>query len=518
MHIIVNIGHPASYSFDRRIFAGGNGMGSEFDTQKDKRLHFTVPLNLIEMNESSQAANPEEHPILKLQRTVGNQAVQRLLKARRDAHNEPVKPVEPDMQGQIEEQKDTGEQLPAELQSEMEQELGSDLSDVRLHTDSTSAELAKSLGARAFTQGRDIFFARGAYDENSLRGHETLTHELTHVVEGRTTSGGVQRDDDPNIEMDPPETAQQEIEMAPVYMRPWGSNDVNPYYAAAQSYLSRYFEFQRGLAQLLAKMRDYGYTNFQTASSTEYNKKEDSFLLRLFEFALTVIPAAGGLLATFKVLTGGPILGEVGAIAKGASEAGGAVSTAEKAGESVSAGEKVLKTTEGVKGVTETAKKAKELGGGEPEAKARGDFSMEIIHSLAELEAQRWTAAWADELRISEILESHRNANPTVDLETNTKAVLETLYGPMVIPGDDVIVRASEIFELQLYQAYWVEERGVYHKIISEEYYDRGDKGIKGMPEGVIKRIDKLNGWDIVKIPVRYEVGRDWLVGGNRNI
>jgi Domain of unknown function (DUF4157) len=185
-------------------------MGLEFDTQKEKRLHSTVPLNLIEVNQTSQAANSEEHPILKLQRTVGNQAVQRLLKARRDAHNEPVKSVGPDVQGQIEEQKDGGEQLPADIQSEMEQELGSDLSDVRLHTDSTSAELAKSLGARAFTQGRDVFFARGAYDENSLRGRETLIHELTHVAEGRTVTGGVQRDDDPNIEMDPPE-----IEMPP---------------------------------------------------------------------------------------------------------------------------------------------------------------------------------------------------------------------------------------------------------------------------------------------------------------
>jgi len=63
-----------------------------------------------------------------------------------------------------------------------------------------------------------------------------------------------------------------------------------------------------------------------------------------------------------------------------------------------------------------------------------------------------------------------------------------------------------------------VEERGAYRKVISEEYYDRGDKGIQVMPDGVINRINKLNGWELVKIPTRFGAGRDWLVGGNRNI
>jgi hypothetical protein len=469
------------------------GMGMDLDTQKEKRLRPAVPLNLTEAKDPTQAASPEEHPILKLQRMIGNQAVQRLLKARSDAHNEPVQPVEPDIQSQIEEQKDGGEPLPADLQSEMEMELGGDLAGVRLHTDSTSAELTRSLGARAFTQGRDIFFAQGASDWSSPRGLETLTHELTHVAEGHTTSGSVQRDtaDDPNIEMEPPE-----IEMPPMYMGRWGPNDVNPYYAAAQTYLSRYFEFQRGLAQLLAKMRDYGFRNFQTASSDEYNKKEDSFLLKLFDFALNFIPAAGGLLKTFRVLTAGAVLGDVAGLVKGASEVGGAVKGAEKAGETVSTFEKVVTTTESVKGTVEIGKKTKELGGAESEAQAKGNFSMEVLHNLAELDAQRWTAAWADELKLAALLESHRNSDPTVDLETNIKVILDTLYGPMDIPGEEVIIRTGEIFELQLYQDYFVNEKGARHLFVNNS-----DWGYQSIPDGVLKRISKLNGWDIVVIP-----------------
>jgi hypothetical protein len=463
------------------------GMGMDLDTQKEKRLRPAVPLNLTEAKDPTQASSPEEHPILKLQRTIGNQAVQRLLKARSEAHNEPVQPVGPDIQSQIEEQKDGGEPLPVDLQVEMEQELGGDLSSVRLHTDSTSAELTRNLGARAFTQGHDVFLAQGASDWSSPRDIETLTHELTHVAEGRTFSGSVQRD---------PADNSKEVQMSPTYARKWGPNDVNPYYGAAQTHLSRYFEFQRGLAQLLATMRDYGFRNFQTASSDEYNKKEDSLLLKLFDFALNFIPAAGGLLKTFRVLTTGAILGDVAGLAKGASEAAGVVKGAEKAGETASTFEKVVSTTESVKGSIEIGKKTKELGGAESEAQAKGDFSMEVLHNLAELDAQRWTAAWADELKLSALLESHRNSEPTVDLETNIKAILEVLYGPMVIPGADVITRAGEIFELQLYQDYFVNEKGARHLFVNNS-----DWGYQSIPEGVLKRITKLNGWNIVIIP-----------------
>ncbi|MDR3574972.1 MAG: DUF4157 domain-containing protein [Anaerolineaceae bacterium] len=479
----------------------------EIDSQKEKRLQAKAPLNLNGLNNPTLAASPDENPILKLQRTVGNQAVQRLIKAKRDAHTEAVQPVGPDVQNQIEAQKGGGELLPADTQSEMEQELGGDLTGVRLHTDSGSAELTSSLGARAFTQGRDIFFARGIFDQNSLRGRETLTHELTHVVDGRTHAGGVQRD---------PADNQGEIQMPPMYLGKWGPIDVNPYYAAAQVELSRYFEFQRGLVQLLIRMRDIGFREFKEASDTEYNKKEDSFLLKLFELALVLIPAAGGLLKTFQVLSSGSILGDVGGLVKGASEVGSmakvseGLKTAEKVGEGAktaakvgeegaSVGEKVLTTTEGVKGAIETGKKTKELGAPESQAEAKGNFSMEVLHNLAELDAQRWTASWADELKLAELLENHRRDEPTVDLEANFKAILDTLYGPMVVPGDDVIVRSGEIFELQLYNQFYVEEMHARHLFVNGSDY-----GIQGIPDGVQKRISKLNGWAWVVVPMDF--------------
>ena len=43
----------------------------------------------------------------------------------------------------------------------MEEALGADFGGVRLYTDAQADQLARSLQARAFTTGQDIFFRRG---------------------------------------------------------------------------------------------------------------------------------------------------------------------------------------------------------------------------------------------------------------------------------------------------------------------------------------------------------------------
>jgi hypothetical protein len=60
-----------------------------------------------------------------------------------------------------------------------------------VHTDSQSDQLNKSIQAKAFTTGQDIFFRQGAYEPNSRGGQELIAHELTHVVQ--QNGGAVQR-------------------------------------------------------------------------------------------------------------------------------------------------------------------------------------------------------------------------------------------------------------------------------------------------------------------------------------
>lgn len=66
--------------------------------------------------------------------------------------------------------------------SKMSSAFNTDFSDVKLHTNSSSAE---SLGALAFTSGNNIHFAPGQFNTNTTSGQELIGHEFTHVVQQR---------------------------------------------------------------------------------------------------------------------------------------------------------------------------------------------------------------------------------------------------------------------------------------------------------------------------------------------
>jgi hypothetical protein len=90
-----------------------------------------------------------------------------------------------------------GEPLPTGLRREFEAKFGVDFSGVRVHTDSQSAEMNRTIQARAFTHGRDIYLGAGQYASGSDSGKRLLAHELTHVVQqssGTHASNVIQRD------------------------------------------------------------------------------------------------------------------------------------------------------------------------------------------------------------------------------------------------------------------------------------------------------------------------------------
>jgi hypothetical protein len=74
----------------------------------------------------------------------------------------------------------------------MGQAMGADFSGVKVHTDAQSDQLNKSIQAKAFTTGQDVFFRQGAYEPSSQGGQELIAHELTHVVQ-QNGGGKVQR-------------------------------------------------------------------------------------------------------------------------------------------------------------------------------------------------------------------------------------------------------------------------------------------------------------------------------------
>jgi len=94
----------------------------------------------------------------------------------------------------IQQKRGQGQSLSEDIREPMEQAFGADFSEVKVHTDSQSDQLNRSIQARAFTTGQDVFFKQGEYNPGSKNGQELLAHELTHVVQ---QTGTVQRDDDP---------------------------------------------------------------------------------------------------------------------------------------------------------------------------------------------------------------------------------------------------------------------------------------------------------------------------------
>lgn len=73
--------------------------------------------------------------------------------------------------------------LEGSVRAQMETRFGAEFGAVRIHADATAAESARTIGAAAYTVGRDIVFGAGRYQPHSGAGQQLLAHELAHVVQ-----------------------------------------------------------------------------------------------------------------------------------------------------------------------------------------------------------------------------------------------------------------------------------------------------------------------------------------------
>jgi hypothetical protein len=76
-----------------------------------------------------------------------------------------------------------GRPLDGGVRAAMEAAFCTDLSAVRVHDDPEAASSARAVGARAYTVGRHIAFAAGAYRPEDGAGRRLLAHELGHVLQ-----------------------------------------------------------------------------------------------------------------------------------------------------------------------------------------------------------------------------------------------------------------------------------------------------------------------------------------------
>ncbi len=163
-------------SRDKR--SGSNEWSAMVVPQADPRITAQRIVN-------SQPVRPAD--LLRLQRLTGNQAVQRLL-ARRTEKLGPrnANGVAEGAEVVVERAAaSAGEPLPGIVRSRFEDATGNDLSAVRVHTGSESAEAARAVGARAYTVGQDIHFGAGEFAPGDPGGVHLLAHEVAHTLQQR---------------------------------------------------------------------------------------------------------------------------------------------------------------------------------------------------------------------------------------------------------------------------------------------------------------------------------------------
>lgn len=92
-----------------------------------------------------------------------------------------------------------GHSLDASTRAFFEPRFGHDFSQVRVHTDAKAAESARSVDALAYTMGRDVVFGAERYTPGTNGGRRLLAHELTHVVQqsGNSILPQLQREEAP---------------------------------------------------------------------------------------------------------------------------------------------------------------------------------------------------------------------------------------------------------------------------------------------------------------------------------
>ena len=74
---------------------------------------------------------------------------------------------------------------PDEILREMGGRLDADFSNVRFHSDANSMSRSRAMGARAWAQGRDVYFGKGGFDPS------VAAHELVHTVQQGAVHGNV---------------------------------------------------------------------------------------------------------------------------------------------------------------------------------------------------------------------------------------------------------------------------------------------------------------------------------------
>ncbi len=158
-------------------------MSKELTSDEKQQVNQPKRLDKAPQKQRPTGLAPSFASVLRLQRLVGNRAVQRLLQRQDGGQGFDL---DDETAGRINQARGGGQALDSTVQKQMGASMGHDFSNVRVHDSPESDTLNQQLSAKAFTTGQDIFFRQGAYDPGSSGGQELIAHELSHVVQQGT--------------------------------------------------------------------------------------------------------------------------------------------------------------------------------------------------------------------------------------------------------------------------------------------------------------------------------------------
>lgn len=149
--------------------------------EEDKAIQEKPDLQRMEAPEEELQTKPEEEEPVQMMEAPKEEETAVQAKATG------TETATPNLSSRIDSSKGKGKALPKKTRTEMESGIGADFRSVGIHTDSEAVHMNRELGAQAFTTGKDIYFNQGKYNPNSTEGKRLLAHELTHVVQQRST-------------------------------------------------------------------------------------------------------------------------------------------------------------------------------------------------------------------------------------------------------------------------------------------------------------------------------------------
>jgi hypothetical protein len=221
-----------------------------------------------------------------VQRVVDVSGLQKVMAAQEDVQMQgdvSAGAASADFESSLSRARGGGTPLGAKVRGQMESAMGADFSGVKVHTDNRSDHLNRSIQAKAFTTGNDIFFQQGAYNPSSSAGQALIAHELTHTIQQGAARAQVQRNVDPalidaveNLGTGTLEEALQEIQDNTLTVLKAYNTEIKSFLEKIdkKAFIPTLKQFQKIQAKLSASINSLQMISSNLEEKKQANKKE----------------------------------------------------------------------------------------------------------------------------------------------------------------------------------------------------------------------------------------------------